>query len=170
MNKQHPTPDEKKIRLDQLAKRGLREHGRGKYVVTPFRAWHLKWLMARGNPAEGVGAVPPENALRDVEKQNSWTGVWSGDPIAAGGTMMQWPGRHTAWMFLPVDSGPHMLWITREVARNLRNVVGRVEMTVRKDFEAGHRWAKMLGFDVETPLLRAYGPQGEDHVGYVRFN
>ena len=41
-------------------------------------------------------------------------------------------------------------------------------MTVLKDFKQGHRWAKILGFELETPTLRAYGPAGEDHAGYVR--
>ena len=63
-----------------------------------------------------------------------------------------------------------MVFIAGAVQRALGRVKGRVEFTVRADFEKGHRWAKMLGFTVESPLLRAYGPLGEDHVGYVRFN
>jgi hypothetical protein len=43
-------------------------------------------------------------------------------------------------------------------------------MTVRKDFVQGHRWAQMLGFEMETPEMKAYDPQGATHVGYVRFN
>jgi len=27
-----------------------------------------------------------------------------------------------------------------------------------------------LGFELETPLLRQYGHDGADHVGYVRIN
>lgn len=141
-----------------------------RYRVTPFRAWHLDWLMARGNAAEGVGMTLPEAALAEAEKQNTWTGVWEGDPIAVAGTIKQWPGRHLAWAYLPVSTGHHMLWITREVKRNLDTLDGRIEMTVRADFEPGQRWAKMLGFELETPLLRRFGPQGEDHVGFVRIN
>jgi hypothetical protein len=32
------------------------------------------------------------------------------------------------------------------------------------------KWAKMLGFRVETPLLTMFGPEGESHVSYVRIN
>ena len=44
------------------------------------------------------------------------------------------------------------------------------ESTVRRDFALGQRWARMLGFEIETPVLRQFGPEGEDHVGYVKFN
>ena len=140
------------------------------YRVTPFRAWHMEWLTARGTPADGVGLTLPPSALAEAERQNTWTGVWEGDPIAVAGTMLQWPGRHLAWAYLPLATGRHMRWITREVRSNLATLDGRIEMTVRADFAPGLRWAKMLGFEIETPLLRRFGPQGEDHVGFVRIN
>jgi hypothetical protein len=45
-----------------------------------------------------------------------------------------------------------------------------VELTVLKHFAAGHRWAKMLGFEIEAPLMRGYNPDGTDSVGYARYN
>ncbi len=50
------------------------------------------------------------------------------------------------------------------------SVKGRMEFTVRKDFAAGHVFARLLGFEVETPCMKSYGPFGEDHVGYIRMN
>lgn len=111
-----------------------------------------------------------DSILEQLERQNSWTGVEDGDPVVCAGTILQWPGRHTAWAYLNPATGPAMMRATREVGRKILNVKGRIEFTVRCDFENGHRWAKLLGFEVETPLLKAYGPDGEDHVGYVRFN
>jgi hypothetical protein len=52
----------------------------------------------------------------------------------------------------------------------LAMVKGRLELTVRFDFDEGHRWAKMLGFKVETPVMPFYGPEGEPHSMYVRIN
>lgn len=85
--------------------------------------------------------------------------------------MEHWPGRHNAW-FVPTSLAPHcMLRITRLVDKFTGPVKGRIEVTVRADFAAGHRWAKMLGFEVENApgLLMGYGPMGEDHIAYVRF-
>lgn len=137
--------------------------------LVPFQRWHLGWIRNGGEAVGGEGGLTPE-VLAQLERQNSWTVVVDGFAIACGGTMMQWPGRHIAWAYLNPYTGPHMLFITQAVEKKLAEVDGRVELTVRKDFEKGHRWAKMLGFRVETPTLEAFGPLGEDHVGYVKVN
>lgn len=137
-------------------------------MIVPFRRWHLVWLMGeeslQGSMPMGV------ETLMELERQNSWTAVHDGSPLACGGTIQQWRGRHVAWMYLTAKTGPHMGFITRAVKSALEKVEGRVELTVRQDFDKGHRWAKLLGFQVETPVLEAYGPDGENHVGYVRMN
>lgn len=138
--------------------------------VAPFRRHHYEWLRASNPTADGGMFVATESTLAQLERQNSWTGVVDGTPIACAGTYMQWPGRHTAWAYLGRNTGPHMKWITKAVLANLAGVKGRVELTVRSDFPAGQRWARMLGFKVETPKLEAFGPLGEDHVGFVRIN
>lgn len=140
-------------------------------IIVPFRSWHYEWLVEQGPAADQIGAIQmtPE-ALRFVEQNNTWTGVVDGDPICCAGTWRQWADRHVAWAYLGDHCGPHMRWITNAVLENISRIKGRIELTVRADYEAGHRWAKMLGFSVETPLLAQYGPEGEDHVGYVRVN
>ena len=72
------------------------------------------------------------------------------------------------YLFLAPGSEKYLLQLTRKIKESLSVLPGRTEMTVVKDFKQGHRWAKMLGFVLETLTLRAYGPAGEDHSGYVR--
>ncbi len=139
-------------------------------IVVPFKSWHYDWLSERSAPGEGYTMSLDKGTVSLLETLNSWTCVADGDPVMCGGTMQHWPGRHTAWTYLSEDSGPHMLWITRQTRRVLADVKGRMEFTVRKDFAAGHTFARLLGFEVETPCLKAYGPFGEDHVGYLRMN
>lgn len=136
--------------------------------VVPFKRWHLLWLLEDGPAAGGMGAF--SNEMLTCMERNGWTATYDGAPVGCGGLVMHWPGRHMAWVYLNANAGPHMLFITRAVRRVLDNTDGRIEMTVREDFDAGHRWAKLLGFQVETEVLRAYGPEGESHVGYVRIN
>lgn len=140
------------------------------YLVKPFRAHHYEWLRESNPTADGGMFVATREMLVQLEQQNSWTGVVDGTPIACAGTYVQWPGRHTAWAYLGKNTGPHMKWITKAVIANLAGVKGRIELTVRADFELGQRWARMLGFEVESPCLKAFGPLGEDHVGFVRIN
>jgi len=139
------------------------------YYAAPFRRWHLHVLTADGTPP---GSLFVDNdTVRAMEQApNLITLMDDGMPVAAGGTMELWPNRHIAWALLPLTTSPVMLAVTREAQRRVAAVKGRVEMTVLRSFDAGHRWAKMLGFEVETPVLRAYGPGGEDFTGYVRFN
>ena len=138
--------------------------------VVRFKPWHYGWLATRVKAEGGMNFPISDDLLAQLEAQNSWTGVVDGEPMVCAGTIQQWRGRHTAWAYVARGTLPYMAWITENVNANLAFVTGRVEFTVRADFKAGHRWARLLGFYVETPLMKSYGPSGEDHVGYVRFN
>lgn len=138
-------------------------------LVVPFRRWHLDWLLDAGDVE--TGKFPFERSVAaTLEGHNSWTAMVDGETMACGGTIQQWPGRHVAWALLNGRSGPYMKFVTGAALRVLQDAVGRIEMTVRADFAQGHRWAALLGFEVETPVLKNYGPEGEPHTAYVRFN
>ena len=140
------------------------------WAIVPFRRWHYEWLVAARKTGEGKAVTLNEGLLERLEAANTWTAVADGDPIAVAGTVMQWPGRHLAWAYLGEGTGPHMTWLTLATERNLSKLKGRIEATVRVEFEAGHRWMRLLKFQVETPEMKGFGPQGEAHAGYVRFN
>lgn len=133
--------------------------------VVPFEIWHYEWVA----DAAAKQQVPPA-ALKQLECENSWTGVVEGKPVICAGTVRQWQGRSIAWAYVAKGILPHMAWVTEQVRRNLEGLKGRIELTVVASFKPGLRWAKQLGFAVETPLLRQFGPFGEDHVGFVRIN
>jgi hypothetical protein len=137
--------------------------------VVPFEAWHLDWLEQAGLPEGGWIALSREQR-KELEGHANWTAVVGEEIICCGGTVEIWPGRHSAWAYLNKSSAPHMLFVTRAARVALAKVKGRIEMTVRIGFDEGRRWAFLLGFHVETPHLSAYGPQGEAHTGFVRFN
>lgn len=119
--------------------------------------------------ANGYSLSPEECHLME-QSGTCWTIVHDGDPIACGGFIQMWPGRHVAWMLLDDRSRRHMGYVTRQALKKLAGIHGRIELTVRADFYAGLRWAEMLGFKIEAPLMRRFGPDGADHVGYVRVN
>ena len=137
--------------------------------VVPYKAWYLKWLQDKG-AAEGGGLRFTEDQMWALEDHPGWVALNGETPIAAGGVVRIWPGRWSAWAFLPKDSGPHMLFITRAARECLKTVKGRIEMTSQCEFNPGHRWARLLGFALETPRMEKYGPDGEAHTSYVRIN
>ena len=140
-----------------------------RYTIVPFRRWHVDFLGVEAEGGEPYDLTAEESYA--LERSGTcWTGLFDDAPIACGGVVKMWNGRYVAWMLLNMKSGRHMAMITREVQKKLAELPGRVELTVRADFEKGQRWAKMLGFEVETPLLKQYGHDGADHVGYVRIS
>lgn len=141
-----------------------------KYMTTRFKRWHLSWLMEHSAAAGGMGPWLSPAERMALEQLDSVTVTYNGDVIACGGVVPQWAGRSIGWAYLNDLSPRHMVAITRAAQELVARTPGRIELTVRADFPPGQRWARMLGFEVETPLLRRYGPEGEDHIGYVRYN
>ena len=135
--------------------------------IVPFQAWHLTWLEDHGIGEQYFHRMTPD-VVRAMGV-NAVSAIVDGDVIACGGAIQFWPGRWQLWALLSLTrSGSHMTAITYAARRFVSTLQGRIEFTVRKDFDKGHRWARALGFKVETPLLVHFGPEGEDHVGYVK--
>lgn len=140
-------------------------------VIVPFEAWHVHQLQ-EWDEDDNSPLLEPENAAFIAQHGGAFTFMDDAEElvVACGGTVCVWGNRRMAWAFFTPMAGVHMRAITRFVKLVLEGVPGRVELTVRCDYPKGHRWAKMLGFHVETPLLEAFGPSGEDHVGYAKIN
>lgn len=97
---------------------------------------------------------------------SAWAGM---ECIAAAGVVSIYKDRGVAWAFLGAKAGPYMPRLTAKV-RSVLNAqpMKRIEMLVDYDFEAGHRWAKVLGFKVEAERMRFSGYYGNDETMYVR--
>lgn len=105
-----------------------------------------------------------------VPAGQSWTALYGARPVACGGLVEQWSGRAYAWSLLTREAGPHLLSLTREI-RSLLDAApfARIEMAVDADFKAGHRWAKLLGFECETPEpMQKFFPNGRAANLYAR--
>ena len=90
-----------------------------------------------------------------------------GKIICCAGVVELWQGRASAWALLSGEAGRSMIGLHRMVEDFLDNCgIRRVEAYVYPDFEPGHRWATMLGFEREG-LMRAF-QRGADMVMYAR--
>jgi RimJ/RimL family protein N-acetyltransferase len=98
----------------------------------------------------------------------AWTAEHDGDVIAFAGIEPQWQNRAVAFALLSESAGAHFPAIHRAVLRFLNWApYRRIEATVDVGFTQGHRWIKMLGFEVEG-YMRAYRPDGADMLLYAR--
>lgn len=98
----------------------------------------------------------------------AWTAECDGEVIAFAGIEPQWQNRATSFALLSEAAGAHFPAIHKAVLRFLESVpYRRIEATVDVGFSAGHRWIRMLGFEVEG-YMRAYRPDGADMLLYAR--
>lgn len=112
--------------------------------------------------------------MKDVDL-SSVEHVWvaeddAGDIIVIGGLIPIWENRAFLWSLISAHAGKEMLRIHKEVRRRLQDFnkqYRRIEITVDAGFTQGHRWAKMLGFEIEG-YMKAYRPDGGDMVMYSR--
>jgi hypothetical protein len=114
-------------------------------------------LMASDDYMQSLIDAGPAHAL-----------VVDGIPMIMAGTSIFWKGRAFGWAIVSKLAGPHMKVITKEVRKFLDNSdIRRIETAVDCRFEAGHRWASLLGFKFEGKM-EAWGPQGNDFDLYAR--
>ena len=75
-----------------------------------------------------------------------------------------------AWAYISnAAAKERFLSVHRAVSRFLDMCyLQRIEMTVDCEFEEGHRWARMLGFNMEAERMVAYRPDGGDCSLYAR--
>jgi hypothetical protein len=138
--------------------------------VHPFRHTDLALLNVQPmQRAEAAGLTL--QALRVIE-QRSQPGITvssGGEVLACAGIVPVGGPRAILWAFLSAKAGAHMLGLTRIARVLLRDSeFDRVETTVRADFEAGHRFARLAGFVDETPNgMPKYSAEGAHHL-YAR--
>jgi hypothetical protein len=135
--------------------------------IVPFKREHLKNILIQ-NQQEGFQELLTPLLMRQLEK-DGYTAVDNGEIIACAGASEVCPNRALAWAYISRDVGPRMIQVTRAVKRYLSIApYRRIEMDVDCDFPEAHRWARMLGFELECERRRAYTPDGRDCALYAR--
>lgn len=137
--------------------------------IQPFERWHYQAMREISPPNGAVADIAiTYDMLLGLEKQHSYTVLVDKVPIAAGGLIRLWETHYQAWTYMTHLAAPHILAITRAAKVGMQHVKGRITMTTPTFYKDGIRWAQILGFEIETPVLRKWGPFGEDHVGFVK--
>lgn len=137
--------------------------------IVPFKAEHIMQLQLQ--PRQGAffyDDYSPEHGRLLEQHGEGYTAIVDGRPVACAGMVDQWRGRALAWALIGADAGPHFVRITRAVRRALDMAEWRrIEMQVDAEHGEAIRWARMLGFEVESKM-RAFLPDGRDAFMFVR--
>lgn len=137
--------------------------------VVPFKAWHFYEIEPQAAQAHVVMTTTAA-AVDGIERSGrAYTVLADTCPIACFGSVEVYPHRAVVWCLLDKNVGPLMHGCTR-IGRNFVDSLphDRIEMEVDWEFEAGHRWAKLLGFTKEVERIRCYNVQGGDSSIYSR--
>lgn len=132
--------------------------------VVPFKVEHMQRLDVQATQ-RGSLVTEPEYLAMVESLPSSFTMLYGDEPLACFGWLEYHPGRAQLWSALSSKSGPHMMRFTR-VAKRMIDALPhrRIEAEVLADFEAGRRWAELVGLQCETEgrPLKAYAPNGGD--------
>jgi RimJ/RimL family protein N-acetyltransferase len=137
-------------------------------IVRPWEDGDLRNLMLQPSQQFMSAMLDDLRIAPLAEKGLAWTGVDEDKVIGVAGLHPIWDNRALAWAIISRDAGAHFVQIHKQTLSFLNNSpFRRIEATVDVGFDQGHRWIKMLGFELEG-YLRAYRPDGEDQILYSR--
>jgi hypothetical protein len=130
-------------------------------TVVKFKAKHLDLMHDQPGQAWIRPYLRPE-ALASLEVDRwAFTGLSRGRVVICGGVVEYWKDRGEAWAFIGRDCRDEFLSIHKTAVALLSDCpLRRIEAAVDRDFRAGHRWARALGFELEAPILKHYRPDG----------
>lgn len=141
-------------------------------IITAFQPEHLKELRLQPAQAWMQPFVDEPTYAETLMRADSYTVFLGGSVVAIAGLMTIWPGRAhlSALVADAFADGSSFVRLHRETLRRIQaSPITRIEATVDDAFEEGHRWLKLLGFKLETPLgMRGYMPDGRTSYLYAR--
>lgn len=141
-------------------------------IIVPFIPAHLKELELHEYMSYMQASIKEAHYGELLAQFPAYSGLVEGQVIACSGIIQAGVNRWEAWTLMSPETKDYMIPITKGIKNFLDEVKPpRIQTHVRADFEAGHRWAKMLGFKNETPDgMKNWGDDGYDYCLYSRIN
>lgn len=112
--------------------------------------------------------------LMQSQSGPAFTAELDGQPVAAAGVVMPWPGLGLAWMVIDEAVRLPPLWMTRTVKRFLADLVRRhglhrLEAVAVQDSLRNQRWLEAMGFTREQHgVARRYLADARAVIRYER--
>jgi hypothetical protein len=138
--------------------------------IRPFKAEDVTYLNRQTGPNfEGSNYIQKEHYFAAEKLPHSYTILIKGRIVACCGVIEYWKDRGEAWSIIDRYSKAEFVLLFRTVKKLLEDApIRRIEATINKNFPAGHRWIKLLGFELEAETLKSYGLTGDDYSLYAK--
>ena len=137
-------------------------------IVLPFKREHMEKMVIQ-QKQQGLEYLLTDDVYAVIENGESYTALDGDEILACAGVIPLAPGRAGAWAYISQNVGSRMKFVTRAVKRFLDIAqYRRIEMDVDCDFPQAHRWAKLLGFEMECERRKSFTPDGRDCALYAR--
>jgi len=119
-------------------------------IIVPFKAWHLDFLSLQ--KAQKILALEDDYGQK-LEGTIAYSAFREdGTCIAAMGVVDMGLGRGQGWALISEYARPYFTALTRRTLQRLPTLgFKRVEIVIHENFPQSHRWARILGFECETP-------------------
>lgn len=138
-------------------------------IVVPFESKHLLDMQLQRAQNGSKTFITPEYA-KMLEGQYAFTAMTDeGEVVAVGGVAELWENRGLAWTFIDERASQHFVAL-HKLVRDFLDMLPyrRIEAETSCDFTPGHRWLRMLGFEMEAERMRAFQPDGSDSALYAK--
>lgn len=137
-------------------------------ILVPYIAEHLFMLKAQ-EAQQYLAKHMDDKYAKDLEATLAWTGFVGERVIGCFGVAPMWTHRALLWSYMDQSAGRHLVSVHKAVMRYLEvTPYRRIEAEVDCEFEQGHRWLRMLGFQLEAERMRGYRIDGGDSALYAR--
>ena len=136
------------------------------YTMTYSRDWLNLDDLRDLNPIH----VKDLSFVKDLLEKGEevYTARVDGVVCAIFGTVRQWEGRSLAWSVMGEGARTRMHELTQSAIEWLDSrTERRLEIDVDERFDAGIRWAFLMGFRYESTMHK-YSETGEDVIKFVR--
>jgi hypothetical protein len=136
-------------------------------IVVPFKREHLKAMVIQ-QKQQGLEHLITDGVCASLEGGYAYTALDGEEVLACAGAVEAAQGRAILWAYLSQNLGSRMVGVTKACKRAIELMdYRRIEMDVDCNFPQAHRWAKLLGFEMECERRRSYTPDGRDCALYA---
>lgn len=138
-------------------------------MIVPFKAEHLEQMDQHDTTSFFRPHIKLEQLKLLEQSGMAYTAIKDGRVLGCAGVVEYWPDRGEVWAVFDKKIQHDFVYIHKAALRFLDTVpIRRIEAAVEFNFVAGHRWIRMLGFELEAVRMHAYVPSGADFSLYAR--